>query len=715
MAFFGAYVVLCLTLPGLLLVRALYGGARTLAEEIALGLALGYAIEIFAYIAARAVGTPLLVLIWPVTIYVAFLAHPRLRTHWKGQTHLRAPLWWSWFLALMLVYLIGSSALMFFRVSALTWPEAGTSNLDLSYSLALLGELKHHMPPRVPMVASEHLYYHWFVYAHYAASSWITGVEPLVLLFRLSLLPVLAAFVVLIGMVGQRVIGSWAGALLAVAGTLFVAIPSLYANANGLLLWTGSPQVPWISPTTTFGAMMFAPVVLLLIDLLERRRTGITTWALLAIFLAAVMGAKATYLPVLLAGLAAVAAVEAARRRRLPRPAFVAMGMALACLGYAQFVLFGRVRQGLAVDPLSMVRSTWGALTGMGEQATPPASSTAGVTLLYLMSWAVVWCGILGLLRRPRLLLRPAVVLMLGMSAAASGAVLLLGSTHSLNQAYFLKGAFPYLAILSANGFLVLARRERVSALAAVCAACAGAAVAYVIRLLCHVEVPLRPGRTDTDLYLPYLALAAVGVLATGVVLSFKRRPRPFALLVAMAVGAGPVAAWQARVSLVARHAPGLYESRQVDLDQVPRGALTAARWLRDHSRPDDLIATNAHCRWGYESPCDARHFWVAALTERRVLVEGWAFTATNLDLSRPGELVEQRPFWDQQRLRLNEAVFRTPSAAAIKRLRELYGVRWLLADERQLSPGTRIDEFADFRLRYGDYAIYRVPDGTRS
>src|SRR4051794_30962421 len=61
MALFGIYVAVGLALPGVLLVRALYGGSHTLAEEIALGLVLGYALEVLVYIAARAVGLPLLV------------------------------------------------------------------------------------------------------------------------------------------------------------------------------------------------------------------------------------------------------------------------------------------------------------------------------------------------------------------------------------------------------------------------------------------------------------------------------------------------------------------------------------------------------------------------------------------------------------------------------------------------------------------------------
>ncbi|MEU4533864.1 hypothetical protein AB0G15_03250 [Streptosporangium sp. NPDC023825] len=692
MAFFGGYLALGLALPGLLLLRALYRRARRLArvEEVALGLALGYAVEVLVYVAARAAGSPSLVAAWPLATYVAFAAAPRLRRHWKGVARPCAPAWYSWSLALLVAYVAAWSSFTFFRTTPLTWPGIGTSLFDMPYHLALVGELRHHVPPTVPVVAGEPLLYHWFVYAHLAAASWTTGVEPLVLLFRLGMLPMLVAFVVLVGAIGHRVTGSRAGALLSIGGTIFVAVPSLYANANGLFTWTGVQHSAWESPTQTFGALLFAPVVLLLLDLLERRRRarGAGGWLLVGVFLVAVMGAKATYLPMLVAGLVAVAAVEVCVRRRSPRPALAALGMAAACLGYAQFVLFGGARQATIVDPLSLMRRTWGELTGLGENAAPSPASLAGITLLYALCWAVTWCGVAGLLRRPRLLTRPGVVLMLGVGAAGVGAVVLLGGP-AMNQGYFLQGAYPYLAVAAACGFLVVARGERASVLATACAAGAGVAVAHLVRTLSGVEVPLPPGEPETALYRPYLALSALAVAVAVVLVATRRRFRGWALVIALVTAVGPLSAWHARALLIVRGGGegGVYRVSRPAAPQVPPGALDAGRWLRAHSGPGDLVATNAHCAWGRREPCDSRHFWLSALSERRVLVEGWAYTASNLDRWRPGEPMTGLPFWDGERIRLNDEVFREPSAASVRLLRERYGVRWLLAEESGPGP----------------------------
>ncbi|MFD1503129.1 hypothetical protein, partial [Streptosporangium lutulentum] len=554
----------------------------------------------------------------------------------------------------------------------------------------------------------------WFVYAHFAASSWITGIEPLILLFRLGMLPMLAALLILLAMIARRVTGSRAAALLAITGTVFMTAPNLYLGVNiGTFTWRGFQS--WTGPTQTFGALLFAPIVLLLVDLLEGRRRGAGRWLLLGIFLVAVMGAKATHLPPLAVGLIAVAGAGLIRRRRPPWQVLAALGMTAGCFLYAQFVLFGGARQGMMVDPLSMLRRAWGELTGDAGAVEPHPASVLGVTVLYVLCLAVTWCGILGLLVRPRLLLRPAVILLLGMGAACVAAVLLLGHPH-LGQLYFFGASYPYLMIVAAYGLVVAVRRARMSLRTVACAVGAGVVIACLIRMICDVRAPLSPGEPDIALYLPYAALLGVAVLAAVALIATGHgslRAWVFLLVAFAAVGAP--AAWCARVLSVTDNVPAARAFGEVDSvapQDIPEGALEAGRWLRAHSDPDDLVATNTHCRWGYENPCDSRQFWVAALSERRVLAEGWTYTSTNMGRWRPGQLPERLPFWDGERLRSNDLAFQAPSADVMRHLRERYGVRWLFADERHVGPGSEIGDFAELRFRSGDYALYRLQDG---
>ncbi|MFC4531693.1 hypothetical protein [Sphaerisporangium dianthi] len=720
MLVFGVYVASGLALPGTLLVRALYRGRRTFAEEVALGLALGYAVEVPVYVGARAAGMPLLAAAWPVVVVAAFAAVPGLRRHWRRPAGLeRTPLWVSWSSVLVLTYLLAWSALTFFRTHALTWPKMGTVPVDMSFHLALIGEFRHHMPPSVPMVAGEPLLYHWFIYAHYAAASRLTGLEPVLLLFRLGMLPMLAVLVVLVGMTGRLVTRSWAGGALTVAGTVFLAVPSLYLGSNGSFTWGGVPDLAWTSPTQIFGSMLFAPVAVLLLDLLGHRRDA-GRWVLLGVFLLAVMGAKATYLPLLGAGLAAVAAVEAVRRRRVPWPALATLGAtALLCL-FAQLVLFGGASQAVVFSPLFSMRTAWGELTGLGEHARPGPGSVLGITLVYALGWAVVCCGALGLLGRTRELLRPGVVLMLGIGAAGLGTVFLLG--HPTRSHYFfLWGAYPYLVAVTVHGLMLLLRRAGIPRKATLFAAGAGVLVAYAVPALCHVVIPLRPGEPGALLYLPYLALAVLTVAAFATLAVRAGALRACALVAVMLAAVGLPADLHARVLKYAGQFAGAVPPTTIEaisVSAVPPATLTAGRWLRDHSAPDDLVATNAHCALGLENPCDNRHFWVAAFSERRVLVEGWGYTASNLRRWHQGELLEHIPFWDGRLIAQNDAAFDAPSAAAMRRLRDLRHVRWLFADERPIARPADIGRFAHLAFRSGDYAVYDlaapVPPGPR-
>jgi hypothetical protein len=142
----------------------------------------------------------------------------------------------------------------------------------------------------------------------------------------------------------------------------------------------------------------------------------------------------------------------------------------------------------------------------------------------------------------------------------------------------------------------------------------------------------------------------------------------------------------------------------------VAEDAFTVLRWLRDHSHPDELVATNAHCRWGRRYPCQAVRLWVSAFSERRVLVEGWAYTSRNLERWRPGESL-QNQFWDRKRFAANQAAFDRPSPASIRRLGKRYEVRWLFVDERQVTPAGELEGLAEKRFSAGDYAVYAIPD----
>ncbi|MEV4220277.1 hypothetical protein [Nonomuraea sp. NPDC049725] len=692
---FGGYVGLGVMLPGMLLWRALGPGGGSLPADLAAGLAIGYAIEVLVYLPARALGAPLAVVAWPVLTVVAFLAVPKLRRHWRG-SGVRVPLWWAWAMSGVVGYLLAWSARQFYAVHGLTWPGNAGPYVDMHYHLALLGEVRHHVPPQFPSVLGEPLSYHWFVYAEMAATSWLTGIEPQTLLYRLSVLPMLAATMVLLGVTGWRLAGrAWAGVASVVAACLACS-PALPAGSVELFP-AMSPFSAWLSPTQTFGALLFAPVVLALIAYL---RDGRGRWLVVGVLLLALTGAKATYLPLLVAGLVVVLGVRLLVDRRVHRPALAAAGLAVGGLLVAQFVLFAHGTQGMTVTPFDTMLRLWRAAAELSdpEMAQLPVGLALALAGLHVGALACVWSGIAGLA-----LWRgwdPGVLLLGGIGAAGVGAVLVFGHPAA-SQLYFLTSAKPYLAILAVAGAGALLRAFPGAWRVAAGALAAGAGLAVLVAETLGVEIPARELRL-ADVALPYVVLGGVLVVA-GAAVAVWRRPVAAVVVAALACGyTVPAAA----VKAVRQVGPG-GQFRQM----MPEGGMEAARWLRDHSGPGDVVATNLHCRPTVRRHCDARHYWVSGYSERRVLVEGWAYAMSTLRRApETRESYLRIGFADPLRLAVNDAAFQTPSERTIGRLAQKYGVRWLFVEGVRESPD--VGRFARLRFHKGDCAVYEVIGG---
>ncbi|NUT42590.1 MAG: hypothetical protein HOV86_21640 [Thermoactinospora sp.] len=688
LAAFTAHVGLGIALPGTLLWRAFRGHAGSLPGDIAAGLALGYAVETLTYIAVRAVDLPLLVLVWPVTTIVLFATVPKLRRHWRsGGPQTRVPATWAWALSGVVTFLVGYTALRFFRLHGLSWPGYATPYVDMPYHLSLLGELRNHVPPTVPGVLGERLSYHWFVYAEMAATGWVTGIETQTLVYRLSMVPMVAATLVLVAMIARSVTGRWWAGPVAI-GLAYLAYSPALTQSGRQLFTIGAMLNPWLSPTQTFGALLFAPAAVVLIDLLRRRSTGPRAWLLLSLLLLALAGAKATFLPLIIAGLVFVAAIHLLTTRRLHRLALLAMVPAGASLVIAQAVIFGGAGQGMAISPLSLSRYVWGLATGIigPRQAEVPVASLLVLAAVHLVCIGCIWGGLAGLLRRDSGK-DPAAIFFCGLGMAAVCVAMTLGHP-GLSQMYFVQSARPYLSIAAVYGMLQFARWSW-----AWTGCVVGAGAALVAAELLGPVLPVRSGGL-WSIALPYLALTALA-LTLAVCLLALRKPVGLALVTLLIGFAVPTS--------VKTIGFGTGNSAPT----MARGALQAGRWLRQHSHPDDIVATNAHCRTG-GPVCDSRSFWVSAYTERRVLVEGWAYSSQTLARTELFTVSHTRlPFWDQQRLRDNDEAFRDP--ARLPALRSKYGVKWLLVDTRRLTPHPAMALYAQLRFRSGRCLVYEL------
>lgn len=94
----------------------------------------------------------------------------------------------------------------------------------------------------------------------------------------------------------------------------------------------------------------------------------------------------------------------------------------------------------------------------------------------------------------------------------------------------------------------------------------------------------------------------------------------------------------------------------------------------------------------------------MSALTERRTLVEGWAYP----EGFREGQ-TRASDFWDAERFEANEAVFYDPDEAAVRRLAEDYGVSWLFVDRIVGVESPELREHATLVDESDQVAIYRL------
>ncbi|WP_238008302.1 hypothetical protein KZZ52_58485 [Dactylosporangium sp. AC04546] len=735
-AVFLLYLGLGVTLPGTLWWRFFHRGKGWFVADVAAGLALGYVGEVFCYVAARWAGVPLLVLVWPLATVTVFVAVPGLRRYWRSAPDAeRPPTLWRWALT-GIAGLILLWSCKFYRSYGLRFPYNSTPDTDSTFHLALVGEAKHHMPMVVPWITGEPLYYHWFVYPEMAATSWVTGIEPNVLLLRLSVLPMLMAFAVLVAVLARKLTGGWWTGIAASVVTLFVLAPNpfgwhmrpVYEKLAFSPLEDGSSLrlTVWSGPTQTFGALLFVPVMLVLVDRLREpvRQGDRRGWVLLAILLAGVMGGKATYPPLLFCGLLLALAVELVFRRRLHGGALTALGLTGVAFVFSQLVLFGSTSQGSAFNALTVVVTS---PLGMTTQyvAFLPQDHLNVLAALTIFGWCCVWAGLVGLFRRSAR--SPEIMVMLGIGLSGAGATLLTGQSGD-SQRFFIEAARPYIAVAAVVGLAALLPAGRMTwkrgaALAG--SAVLGILVVQLVQAYGRTTVPTRSNMPNDaawrhEIVVPYaqLGLAAALFLGGLVVASvlLRRRGRSFgfgtalALTIALLAGYG-LNTTAENYNVIARDSRAQGWRNVVQGTQiVSEGTLEAGRWLREHSDPTDLVATNAHCLVLEAGKCSNLHFSMTAYSERRMLVEGWGFSTTaHEEAARLGLWVGYVPYWKPEVLADNDAVFKDPTAENIATLRDRYGVKWLFVDESQGGVSPKLLTLATERYRSGPCVVYQL------
>ncbi len=717
---FSVYVALGLMLPGTLLWRFVAGDRpRPFVGDVVLGTCLGYAVELFWYLGVRAAGVPMLVLAWPVLVVGASLL-PRWRARlWRPPDVHRMSAGWSWGMTAIVLFVFVFIARGPWSGQVITPGGLRLISQDVAYHLSLVAELRHHLPAGSPVVDGEPLYYHWFLHAEIAASSWATGIEPVVLLLRLSLAPMIVLTLMGAGLLAGRLTGSARLGLLAPALLVVGGVASMATTPGGESqdLWLNGRM--YISITIAFSQLLLIPVLALGMRLLDADLPAPPRlWVTMALALSALSASKVTVLPFVMAGFLGVVVIGLVRRR-LERHALVLFGMCAVVFLLARRLIYGDQARGVRWDPLVLYESR-AARLGLADSAQSAGLGLATLLLVvYLVQQLTFAVGMVGLARRGHWQDSRAQFLV---GAALAGTVASFTFAANANsQQHFIRTTPVVLAIASAWGLSVLLPRGGPRRLPHVLVATALAAAALAMTVEALGErglIGLRAHPSTWGLVQPY-AFAAIGVLAlvAASVVVARRMPQWRGLAGVVAVigclGLGVPSVAALAVDVARDPVPPRVEPAPVEPTMIGAGGIEAARWLRAHSEPDDLVATNRHCIDITARRCDSRMFWLSAFSERGVLLEGWAYqvrTATRA--ARLDSRICCLPFWNRQRLRTNDAAFQGRSRA-VAILRDRYDVRWMVLDRRLPYRLNRLRELADVRHRNGDYVVLELPPGS--
>ncbi len=707
---YAAYVVLAVVLPGTLVFRTLRRRPHTLVEDLAIGAAVGLALEIAAWALFSVLDLRGWVWLWPLLVIIPFAAVPRLRRHWVVRDYTTVPLGWSWTVAGVVCFFTAYLAMVFLdRNPILPTSDDTLQYLDLPYQLSLAGEATHRFPVDLPQVAGDPLYYHWFAYAHMAMTAMVGHIDLPVVALRLAIPALCALSIVLTGVVGWRV--SRRPLVGAVAAVLFFAVGEFnFTNPVTLPFGTQVTFVIWHGMSMIYSWALLIALIAPLAEIARRcTRDAITdpppmgrgAYGLAAILLLVSSGAKASSLPVVAAAVAFTFVVLLIVQRRIPWPVVWLGLLTAAAQFFAIAAIFHFQTYGVAFGPLQGLIPYW---TDVPDR--PHGLVILGVWVAFLLNMQLRTIGILPLLWLRRFRLEPEQWLLLG-GAIGGPAIYLVFSQPSSGNQYFIRAGFTFGVILSAWGFVEVYDRAKLSAAgqrALILFALAFSVVLIAVQL---ADAQPQPAGDSFTALVPMLRwallLAVIGVVAAiawyvGGRFLPSLRGRGAVVLLAAILLAGAPGLIMDEAKSVANPNGGAYTPVP-----LPKSRVDAARYVRDHSAPTDVVATNVHCLVVYsDSTCDPRSFWLSAYSERSVLVEGWGFAP------RQAAYLYQ-PFWDPERLALNDQAFAAPTPQLLGELRDRYNVHWLVVDRSVSTESPLLATYADKVYDTGRMAVYRL------
>jgi hypothetical protein len=686
---FCAYEIVFVALPGAALLWALLGRRSGFLVTVSLGWPLGQILEILAFVATAAIGVRWLFDLYPVVIVVlgALMIWRRRRAiAIETNEPTTAVSLWAAAVALSigLVYL----ALMFLQQVPL--PQSTPSvayNVDFVFFIGLIGQALHHWPLTSPGLSGVPLHYEWFVFLHMAAVTQVTHLAIPTVALRLDYVPtvvVLGCQLLALGRLFGR--SAWVG-VLAIVAVFLLGPLDLTTNLAGAPFVESFSFHMWASWTISFGLMFLLALIYLINECLGattwRSRDDIGGWVLIALLMVGASGAKATILPVVLAGTALYAVVAL-----FIRPASLSKALVVLALGAVLFVItflivYGSGVPGTVVDPFASLGGTLPVVAARG------ITSTVVRHLVLPFAYAAGVAGVLLPLGGALYMLRPKHRKEISRYAfcicifVAGLAISNLVHQISFSEQYFLDTGFIAGCIVAAAG-LRLAWLDAGVDLPVSRGGIVATLVASGAVLVTAIGVSSLTAEHQDAVVFRYVVLGACcigAVLAWFAVARERHRTVKGVLwlaliptLAASALTSPILVAPQVKRALAGQPMTVTVPDPQVVWGLTP-GLLTALDWMRDNTPETTVFAVSNH--WINPAESDGRAYYYSAFSEREVFVEAYDAIRFGIPIGSTGPV--ERNFVIRQQL--NNSVFDEAASQALNVLTQQYAVRYLFID----------------------------------
>ena len=522
-----------------------------------------------------------------------------------------------------------------------TWDGWHKFHVDLTFQMALVGETSLRVPEEFPWVG-EPLSYPWLFHA--ATGVWASAIGMPAADLILQVWPVLYASLMpaMIAIVGWHLTRQKCVALVA---------PMVFVLTHGLIFASGLTQefpLFQVSPTRDFAHLF---VLLTLLAANEALRGRVVRWWWLAPLCIGGMvasGAKSSSLPVLAGGiLATVAMLIVVRRFSYAHLATVVAVSGASMIGFVLVLPVRGLNDAVVIEPLSFL--------------SPDVPNRFELSLVVVLTVGVAIVGAWFIVCRGWRIAWTSGSLLAGVCLAGLAGVAILGHP-GMSQLYFWQAAQPAFSILVSWAGLAVVKVH----------AWRGVVALTWMFFIGHV--------LSTISKKPWLLFWAMFLCSTAVaVVIFRdklRGNRGQRTGLAAVVSLAATIAFLPQAAQIIRVPTGFVGSGPASaLDQaaVHSSQLAAFGYLRNETEPEARIISNVHCRQGdvATGSCDSRWFSVSGFSERRVWVEGWAYTPRGFEVD-----------WIADRLQRNDDFIATPSRSEAQALRDI-GISYVYIDKR--------------------------------